>query len=36
MAKKGFEVTAVDFSPSAVSFLNNLSNKKKVNINIIQ
>ena len=35
-AKKGFEVTAVDFSPSAVNFLSNLSNKNKVKVNIIQ
>ena len=35
-AKKGFEVTAVDFSPSAINFLNSLSSKNKVKINIIK
>ena len=35
-AKKGFEVTAVDFSPSAVNYLNNLSNRYRVKVNIIQ
>ena len=36
LAKKGFEVTAVDFSPSAINFLNNLSEEQDAFVNIIQ
>ena len=36
LAKKGFEVTAVDFSPSAIEFLNNLADQQNVLIKIIQ
>ena len=36
LAKKGFEVTAVDFSPSAIKFLNNLANKQCASVKIIQ
>ena len=36
LAKKGFEVTAVDFSPSAIKFLNNLADKQGVLVKIIQ
>lgn len=36
LAKKGFEVTAVDFSPSAINFLNNLADKQGALVNIIQ
>ena len=35
-AKLGFEVTAVDFAPSAVTYLKSLCNKKNVKVNIIQ
>jgi len=35
-AKVGFEVTAVDFSPSALSFAKELAKKEKVNIDFIQ
>ena len=35
-AKFGFEVTAVDFAPSAVSYLKSLCNKENVKVNIIQ
>ena len=35
-AKLNFEVTAVDFAPSAVSYLSNLCKEKKVKVNIIQ
>lgn len=35
-AKKGFDVTAVDFSPSAIIFLEELKSQEKVNINILQ
>lgn len=34
-AKKGFEVTAVDFSPSAINFLDNLSKEQNVKVNTI-
>ena len=34
-AKKGFEVTAIDFSPSAINFLDNLSKEHNVKVNII-
>ena len=36
LAKKGFEVTAVDFSPSAIKFLNNLADKQGALVKIIQ
>ena len=36
LAKKGFEVTAVDFSPSAINFLNDLANQKSALVKIIQ
>lgn len=36
LAKKGFQVTAVDFSPSAIKFLNNLADKQGVLVKIIQ
>ena len=35
-AQKGFEVTAVDFAPSAVIALETMSNKENVNIQILQ
>jgi len=35
-AQKGFEVTAVDFAPSAVIALETISNKENVNIQILQ
>ena len=35
-AKFGFEVTAVDFAPSAVRYLKSLCNKRNVKVNIIQ
>ena len=35
-AKLGFEVTAVDFAPSAVTYLKSLCDKKNVKVNIIQ
>ena len=36
LSEKGFEVTAVDFSPSAIKFLNNLADKQGVLVKIIQ
>ena len=36
LAKKGFEVTAVDFSPSAIKFLTNLAEQQGVLVKIIQ
>ena len=36
LAKKGFEVTAVDFSPSAIKFLTNLAYQQGVLVKIIQ
>ena len=35
-AQKGFEVTAVDFAPSAVIKLETMSNKENVNVQILQ
>ena len=35
-SQKGFEVTAVDFAPSAVIALETISNKENVNIQILQ
>ena len=35
-AQKGFDVTAVDFAPSAVIALETMSNKENVNIQILQ
>ena len=35
-AQKGFEVTAVDFAPSAVIALEKMSNQEKVNVQILQ
>ncbi len=35
-AKKDFEVTAVDFSPSAINFLNNIVDRQNVLVNTIQ
>lgn len=35
-AQKGFDVTAVDFAPSAINALNVLAKESKVNIQIIQ
>ena len=35
-AQKGFEVTAVDFAPSAVIALETMSNKENVNVQILQ
>ena len=34
-AQKGFEVTAVDFAPSAVTAMHSLANSKAVKINIL-
>ncbi|GIS73587.1 MAG: hypothetical protein CM1200mP10_31640 [Candidatus Neomarinimicrobiota bacterium] len=34
-AQKGFEVTAVDFAPSAVIALEKMSNQEKVNVQIL-
>jgi methyl halide transferase len=36
LAKKGFEVTAVDFSPSAINFLNDLADQQGVSVKIAQ
>ena len=35
-AKKGFDVTAVDFAPSAISALNELIKEQAVNVNAVQ
>ncbi len=35
-AKLNFEVTAVDFAPSAITYLKNLCEQEKVKVNIIQ
>ncbi|SUZ96571.1 uncharacterized protein METZ01_LOCUS49425, partial [marine metagenome] len=35
-AKKGFDVTAVDFAPTPISELNKLAIKKSVTITIVQ
>ena len=35
-AKNNFDVTAVDFAPSAVEYLNNLAKKNKVKINVLE
>jgi len=35
-AKAGYEVTGVDFSPSAISFAKKLAKKKNVNVDFIQ
>ena len=35
-AKSGFDVTAVDFAPSAVKYLKNLAEEHKVNVNVLE
>ena len=35
-AKQNFDVTAVDFAPSAVEYLNNLAEKNEVEINVLE
>ena len=35
-AKNGFDVTAVDFAPTAIKYLNNLSMKHKVKIKVLE